>query len=259
VWRASLPAVVLLSGLPVPGLAASSLRIPEPSGFGALEAATLDTSGTPLGPARMALERDPRGRIVVESESGIAGAESVRLYALLDPIEGSAELRLVEQRSQTLDAEGRVLVGLTVDHELGRATCTAKDGAERSLALPRADRVANVPLSLVLLPVARGERERVEFQVLLCRGAPRLLDVSAGRTGRVVATAPGSEAVEIEYRVELGPILARLARPFLPRILFWIDPRSPDPWVAHRMPLFPKGPTVLVVRRDLSPEPFLGE
>lgn len=257
-WRETLLALALGPGLAAPVLAASSLRIPGPSTFGALEGATLDTSGHRLGPARMLIERDPRGRVVVEAESGIEGAESVRLYALLEPKE-DGELRLVEQRSRTLDAAGRLVAGLAVDHERSHATCVDDEGEERRVALPGDDRIANVPLNLVLLPVARGELERLDFQVLLCRGTPRLLDVSAGRTGRVVETGAGALAVEIEYRVELGPLLARLARPFLPRILLWIDPQATDPWVAHRMPLFPRGPTVLVLRHALSPEPFLAD
>jgi len=113
-------------------------------------------------------------------------------------------------------------------------------------------------MNLLLLPLARRDVEELRFQALICRGGLRLLDVSARRTGRIVRPAAGTEAVEIEYRIELNPILARIARPFLPRILFWIDPgAAPNPWVAHQMPLFPKGPTVFVVRRELAPEPFL--
>jgi hypothetical protein len=203
------------------------------------------------------MARDPRGRVVVESESAIDGHESVRLYALLEPAEEGGTLRPVEQRSRTLDPSGELLSEMTVDHESGRATCATRDG-EATLALPEGDRVANVPISLLLLPLARGETEAVEFQAVVCRDEPRLLEVTARRTGRVVRPAAGTEAVEIEYTVELNPILARIAGPFLPRILFWLDPAAArDPWVAHQMPLFPKGPTVFVVRRELAPDAFL--
>jgi hypothetical protein len=201
--------------------------------------------------------RDPLGRVVLESESTIEGQESVQLHALLEPAEEDGALRPLEQRSRTLAADGTLLAEMAIDHASGRASCIS-DGLAESIALPEIDRVANVPISLLLLPLARGQVEALSFQALVCRGEPRLLDVSARRTGRVVRPEVGTEAVEIEYAVELNPILARIARPFLPRILFWIDPgAAPDPWVAHQMPLYPKGPTVFVVRRELAPEPFL--
>jgi hypothetical protein len=237
--------------------AASSLRLPEPTVFGELSAATLDPEGVPLGPARFVVARDPLGRVVLESESAIEGQESVRLYALLEPAEPGGALRPIEQRARTLGPDGGLLAEMAIDHESGRASC-ASEGSEEVIALPEGDRVANVPINLLLLPLARGEVEELEFQALVCRGGPRLLDVSARRTGRVVRPDAGTEAIEIEYAVELNPILASIARPFLPRILFWIDPgAAPDPWVAHQMPLYPKGPTVFVVRRELAPEAFL--
>jgi hypothetical protein len=251
---AAVALVCLLGGAGAAG-AASSLRLLEPAVFGELSGATLDEEGAPLGTARLMMARDPIGRVVVETESAIEGGESVWLYALLEPEAGA--LRPVEQRSRTLDPSGKLLFEMTVDHESGRASCATPDG-EQTIALPAGDRVANVPISLLLLPLARGETEALEFQAVVCRDEPRLLEVSARRTGRVVHPGAGTEAVEIEYRVELNPILARIARPFLPRILFWIDPAAPaDPWVAHQMPLFPKGPTVFVVRRELAPDVFL--
>ncbi len=79
------------------------------------------------------------------------------------------------------------------------------------------------------------------------------------RTGRIVRPGDGKQAVEIEYRVRLNPILAAIARPFLPRILFWIDPAASGPSLAQQSPLFPKGPTVFVVRRGIAPGPFLAD
>lgn len=237
--------------------AASSLRLPEPEVYGELRASTHDPAGVPLGPAHLRVARGPRGRVVLESGSSIAGQESVLLSALLEPAESGSALRLVEQRSRTLDADGALLVEMAIDHESGLARCTS-GGRQETIALPEGDRVANVAMNLLLLPLARRDVEELRFQALVCRGEPQLVDVSARRTGRIVRPAAGTEAIEIEYRVELNPILARIAQPFLPRILFWIDPgAAPDPWVAHQMPLFPKGPTVFVVRRELAPEAFL--
>jgi hypothetical protein len=257
VWFAAVVAIAALLGLGGPVRAASSLRLPEPPGFGEVDSATLDPDGIPLGPSHVKLERDPAGWVLLQSESAIAGGESVRLSALLEPMPGDGRLRLVEQHSRAVDRDGALLLDMAIDHAARRATCTTPLG-RRTLELPQADRVANVPINLLLLPLARGEVERIEFQALLCRGEPRLLDVSARRTGRIVVSAGGGAAVEIEYEVQLGALLAQIARPFLPRILFWIDPAaSPDPLVAHQMPLYPKGPTVLVVRRELAPELFL--
>jgi len=257
VWRVAVVALAGLLGLGGPARAASSLRLPEPPGFGEVDSATLDLDGIPLGPSHVKLERDPAGWVRIQSESAIAGGESVQLSALLEPMPGDGTLRLVEQRTRAVDRDGALLLEMMIDHVTRRATCTTPAG-RRMIELPRWDRVANVPINLLLLPLARGEVERLEFQALVCRGEPRLLDVCARPTGRIVHSARGGAAVEIEYEVQLGALLAQIARPFLPRILFWVDPSAtPDPLVAHQMPLYPKGPTVLVVRRELAPELFL--
>ena len=257
VWRAAVVALAGVLGVALPAPGASSLRLSEPPGFGEVESATLDTEGIPLGPARVTLRRDPAGRVLLESQSTIVGGDSVRLSALLEPLADGA-LRLVEQRSVAVDREGVLLVDMEIDHVTRRATCVTPDG-RKTLELPQADRVANVPINLLLLPLARGEVERLAFQALVCRGGDaRLVDISARRTGRVVRSPRGGSAVEIEYEVQLGALLASLARPFLPRMLFWIDPAAaPDPLVAQQLPLYPKGPTVLVVRRELPPDLFL--
>jgi hypothetical protein len=63
----------------------------------------------------------------------------------------------------------------------------------------------------------------------------------------------GDRVVEIRYSLDFGPILSRLAAPFMPQLSFWFDENSPGEWVGHRLPLFSKGPTVLVVRSGFSP------
>ena len=258
VWRAAVFAVAAgVLGLAGPAPGASSLLLSEPPGFGEVESATLDPEGIPLGPSRVALSRDPAGRVRLESQSTIVGGDSVRVSALLEPLAGGA-LRLVEQRSLAVDHQGVLLLDMTIDHVTRQATCVTPEGREM-IELPQADRVANVPINLLLLPLARGEVEGLAFQALVCRGrTPRLVDVWARRTGHVVHSAHGGSAVEIEYEVRLGALLASLARPFLPRMLFWIDPEAaPDPLVAQQLPLYPTGPTVLVVRRELPPDLFL--
>jgi len=255
--RAAVALLCLLGGVG-PAQAASSLRFPVPTQLGEFEGETLDPEGAPLGPARVALARDPEGRIVVEGLRGIAGHEMVHFWALLEPVGGGEELRLVRQRSQVLDPRGAVRVETAIDHEASQGTCTI-EGRQETVELPADDRVANVTIDLLLAPVARGELDEIDFQALFCSVGPRLLDVSARRTGRVVRPSEGTQAVEIEYEVRLNPILARLARPFLPRILFWIDPAVSGPSLAQQVPLFPRGPTIFVVRRGIPPGPFLAD
>jgi hypothetical protein len=239
-----------------PAHAASSLRFPVPTQFGEFEGETLDPEGVPLGPARIAVERDPHGRIVLEGERGIAGQATVRFYALFEPVEGSDALQLILQRSRTLDPSGATVAETAIDHASSQATCTV-DGRQQTMPLPEQDRVANVPIDMLLAPIARGELDELDFQALVCSHGFRLVDVSARRTGRIVRPSEGTQAVEIEYEVRLNPILARIARPFLPRILFWIDPAASGPSLAQRLPLFPTGPTIFVVRRGIAPGPFL--
>ena len=236
--------------------AASSLRFPVPTEWGEFEGETLDPEGAPLGPARVAFARDAQGRIAVEGLRGIAGRETVHFSALLESVDGGAALRLLHQRSRILDPQGSLRVETAIDHEASQGTCTTEGGQE-TVELPAQDRVANVMVELLLAPVARGELDAIDFQALFCSVGSRLLDVSARRTGRVVRSSGETRAVEIVYEVRLNPILARLARPFLPRILFWIDPSAAGPSLAQRVPLYPTGPTVVVVRRGIAPGPFL--
>jgi len=251
-------ALLCLFGGADPAHASSALRFPLPTEFGVFEGETLDPDGTLLGPARIAVTRDPRGRVVVEGERGIAGRESVSFTAVLEPVGSGDALRLVSQHSRMFDSRGTELAETSIDHESSQATCSVGERQE-TIELPQEDRVANVTIDLLLAPLARGEQEEIDFQAFFCSIGSRLLDVSARRTGRIVRPGDGTQAVEIEYRVRLNPILAAIARPFLPRILFWIDPAVSGPSLAQQTPLFPKGPTVFVVRRGIAPGPFLAE
>lgn len=255
--RAALALLTLLGGVD-PAEAASSLRFPVPVQLGEFAGETLDPEGAPLGPARVALARDPHGRIAVEGLRGIAGGEMVRFTALLEPVDGGEALRLVRQRSSVLEPDGAVRVETAIDHEASQATCTM-EGRQETVELPAQDRIANVTVELLLAPIARGEQNEIGFQALFCSLGPQLLEVTARRTGRVVRPSRETQAVEIEYEVRLNPVLARLARPFLPRILFWVDPAVSGPSLAQQVPLFPKGPTIFVVRRGIPPALFLAD
>ena len=254
--RAALVLLGLL-GAADPAGAASALRFPLPSAFGEFHGETLDPEGAPLGPSRIALVLRPDGRVVVEGRRGIDGREAVSFVAELEPV-GEGELRLVSQRSRLFDASGAQIAETVIDHTSSQATCNV-GGRQETIDLPAPDRVANVMVDLLLAPLARGELDEIDFQALFCSVGSRLLDVSVRRTGRIVHPSEGTQAVEIEYQVRLSPVLAALARPFLPRILFWIDPAESGPSLAQQTPLFPQGPTVVVVRRGVAPGPFLAD
>ena len=49
------------------------------------------------------------------------------------------------------------------------------------------------------------------------------------------------------YEPDLG-FVSTLAGDWLPKLSFWFDPRATNPWVGHRVPLYSKGPEVLVIR-----------
>jgi len=120
--------------------------------------------------------------------------------------------------------------------------------------VPEWDRVANVPLDLLFLPLARGEAERVSFQFVLCRGGPRVYDAVAEVVKVTDAGPAGREhVVEVRYQIDFGPMLTKLVAPFLPTLSVWLDAARPIPWLGHRVPLFSKGPTVVVTRTGFDP------
>ena len=49
-----------------------------------------------------------------------------------------------------------------------------------------------------------------------------------------------------------------VAQNFIPKLSFWFDPEAPHRWMAHRLPLYGKGPEVFVVR-DGVPTDWLGD
>ena len=61
-----------LAGLAGVVRAESSLRLPYPSHFGAIPAATFDTDGKRVGAADVRIERLENGNVRIASESGVA-------------------------------------------------------------------------------------------------------------------------------------------------------------------------------------------
>ena len=234
------------------GWAESSLRLPLPDFFGDIIADTYNEDGLRVGDAQLHMLKKQDGLVEFVASSGIEGAERTIATARLDQPEGEASLRPVYQSSRSFDALGNALGLLAVDHERQEAICThPSTGEEERIPLPSGDRVANVPLNLLFLPLVRGEAEVIDFQFVLCRFGARLLDARATVAER--RTEGGEEYVEIRYSLNLGSFLNRLAAPFLPRLSVWFDSQEPGSWVGHRMPLFSKGPTVVVMRSGITP------
>jgi hypothetical protein len=257
-WRGA--AVILLASLAALEAAAESdVILPLPKMFGEIPAETWDESGHRVGAATMAVTRRPDGLVELTGISGIDGSAGTRATAVLEVIEGGNGLRLLSQRSQSTDESGRSLGVLSIDHSKGTATCgvpAGSDDAPTIVELPAEDRVVNVPLNLLFHQLVTGKSEEVSFQILLCRFGARLVPAMAH-----VVTPPGAGGkglLEVEYNVDFG-MLSSLAAPFLPKLSFWFDPDSPGSWIAHRMPLFSKGPTVLVVRSGFTPAQLEGE
>ena len=243
---------------PLPAGAASALRVPRDLAFGDLAASTYDEAGQRVGPASMRVEDVGDGRVRIEAISGFHEAEQTIVSALLEPTPDGVALRPVWQESRSLNADGEPLGVLRVDHVRGEGTCTPSDGSEpERVALPEGDRVANVVVSQMLGPLVAARKGSFDFAILICRPDARVLSARAA----VVDTAPsgaGDELVEVETAVELGPILGSLLGPFLPRVSMWFDPKATTSWIGQRMPLFAKGPTVLVLRSGVAPARVLG-
>jgi hypothetical protein len=241
--------------------AGSDLLLPMPVSFGVVPASTYDEHGRRVGDAHLAVERMPDGRVRMLAESGIEGSARNVVSAMLEPANGGTALRLLEQSSRSFDSSGAPLGEMRIDHVAAQGRCTPPNGdaAPPALPLPALDRVANIPVNLLLLPIAKGERDRIDFQLMLCRGGPRLVEATAQVARRVHTEDGPRDIVEIQYDVDLGPaLISSMLRAFVPRVAVWFDPTHPDGWLAHRMPLYAQGPTVMVVRTGVAPE-WLGD
>lgn len=218
--------------------------LPEPEEIAVVSAATFDSSGRRLGGATLSTERDEAGLVRVRISASLDAGGRMAASAELGPAPGG--LRLLREEVQSYGADDRPFPLLTIDHVTGVATCTPAPGTSghfERLDLPPDERVANVPLHLLFRPLAQGEARRIDFQMFLCRNGARLLDFRA----EVAAKDEDGRVVAVRYRPDLGP-LGWLVGALVPRLGFWFDARAGGRYVGHRMPLFPGGPDVLVVR-----------
>jgi hypothetical protein len=258
VWKG--PALLLAAGVlaAATARAESGLLMDYPDFFGAIPASTYDVHRKQVGTARLVIEKLESGNVRMSSESGFTGGAHTIVNAELTPVNGGRKLRPLLQQSRSFDDGGKPLGVLSVDHRRAMASCAKPDGGlVEEMALPPQDRVANVPLNLFFLPLVRREIEEISFQLFMCGGGARFVDFVAN-------LAPGSQngksrhnVVEVRYGPDFG-FAALVARSFVPKLSFWFDPRTPHRWMAHRLPLYGKGPEVFVVRNGV-PTSWFGD
>jgi hypothetical protein len=260
--RATILAASALLVAALPASAGSALRLAYPQSFSTIPAATYDVEGGRVGGAHLVVERLDDGVVQMATETGFDGGPRTVLTAALAPVDDGAALRPLWQESRTFEADGTPLGLLRLDHERRVASCVPgpelDPGRAIELPLPDPDRVANVPLNLLFLPLVSGASDHVDFQFFLCRGGARLIDFRARVAERRNGGPGGRNLVEIRYGPDFGSFGSLLAQAVLPRLSIWFDPRARQPWLGHRVPLYSEGPEVLVVRDGIPPD-WLGE
>ncbi len=236
-----------------PATAASALRLPYPTEIGRIPGSTYDERGERVGDAHLVIERLESGNLRMVAQSGFDRGIRNVASAELAPIDDGSFLILLTEQSQTFMADGRSRDILLIDHREGIASCQSpehKGGGVKTIELPADDRVANVPMNLLFRPLVQGEAESVSFQLFVCSGGPRLWDFKAKVARR--SNGNGSrQVVEVRYYPDLGVLLSAFARFSMPRLSFWFD-ADDDGYLGHRLPLFTRGPNVMVVRDGVS-------
>ena len=278
----------VLGFLPGVGSAESQVVFRVPGEFGDVGATTFDENGRAVGTSSFAIESKENGTTQMTVKMAIDGGGQNLSLATLAPIAGAAEgapdgmLRLVEQRSQATRADGVSLDLLVIDHVKGRISCyppelkltnpdepsdeTRTEDTTTALAppdlsrhtprtgkhveLPEDDRVVNVPMQLLFLPLVNGTIRKLNFQIATCDDGPvvhRMIAVRGPRTRR-----SKREVIEIRYGPDFGETVAWFASRLLPSFSFWFDARDGS-YLGHRMPLHRKGPEILLVRQGFRP------
>jgi len=249
--------LVVCLAVPIPSaLASSALVLPYPPDMGTVPAVTFDVEGRPIGRSEFSMRKEADGHYSLTVTMRISDGAQNRIEAVLQPLEPEQDgLRVLIERSQSFSADGSPMTLLVIDHEAGFASCTppgVSPEASPRLALPADDRVLNVPMHLLLLPLARGEVERIRFQLFVCRGGARLYDFIALRGGPT-REIEGRRIVEVRYGPDLGRMMSWVASRMLPRLSFWFDEHADGAYMAHRMPIYSKGPDILVAREGIGP------
>jgi hypothetical protein len=226
--------------------AESAFEFSYPHDFGRIPAATYDARGTRIGDANVAIETLEDGGLRMTSLSSSREGARTIATAWFAPVEATRTVRLVRQESSSLDAGGRALGHLVVDHEARVGTCTnPEDDTAQQVELPSRDRVVNVPMNLLFLPLVRGEAQTLEFQLFLCRDGARVMNFEAWvKKNKRASERP----IEVRYAPDFGAVVSMIARNFAPRLSFWFNANEPHEWMGHRLPLYSGGPEVLVIR-----------
>jgi len=250
-------ALALACGLLAAATAAaeSDLLLDLPESFGTVDAATFDVNRKRVGDAHLVMERIDGGNVQLISQSGFTGGAHTVITAIFEPAARSGKLRPLRQESRSFDHAGNPLGRLLIDHAEGAARCFDPQGVQSAeLEIPADDRVANTALSLLFLPLVRNELQEIEFQLFFCGLGTRFVPFTANR---VATNGKRPNAIEVRYGPDFG-FATMVASSFVPRLSFWFDPATPHRWLAHRLPLYGKGPEVFVVRKGVPPR-WLGD
>lgn len=228
-----------------------------PDRFGSVPATSYDANGRPNGLAQLSMVHAGDGAVRVGVHVVLDDGIHANLRATLEP-RAHNMLQLIRERAEVLGPQGARISQMQIDHRHGWARCTGADGKTDAVALPHPDRVANIPMNLLFRPLVDGQKQQVNFQTLLCGDPARIINTQAILTQNMPRLFQGHRLVEIRYRFDLGPVLSMLARPFLKHVTFWFEPAAPVPWVAHRIPLYAQGPTIMIMRNALRPADLFG-
>jgi hypothetical protein len=106
-------------------------------------------------------------------------------------------------------------------------------------------------MSLLFLPIVRGQATDITYQSFLCRGGARLMDFVA-KKGENLEAQGKRQIVEISFGPDLGWMISRFASLVVPKLRFWFDAANHGDYLAHRMPLYGGGPEVVVMRDGVS-------
>lgn len=248
-------AICLLLAAAGSARAESALRLPYPEVFGTIPASTYDEDHQRIGGAHLVVENVDDTRVRLLIESGIDGGARTVATAELEIVDDGRFLKLLTEESRSFDEKGIPMGVLSIDHENEIASCNKPEGddmATEHLTLPKQDRVANVPLSLLFQPLIDGTTDEVTFQLLLCRFGARLIDIGAHVVPRDGGENGEDPIVEVEYRPDFGRFVSLAMKRWMPKLSIWFDRRVSNPWIAHRIPLYSKGPEVFVIRDGVS-------
>ena len=265
-------------GTPPSAFAESALTLDVPAEVSEVAATTFDEDGEAVGQSHFAIGEESNGRLRMQVSMAIEGGGTNYSEAVLAPVTGALvgrsgsalSHRIIEERSQATSASGQKFPLLVVDHLRGRVSCYANgildehagQDARQKLSesevasgqhveIDENDRVVNVPMQYLFLPLVRGEIDSLSFQIATCPGDEPVIHNMIAVRGRSF-TKDGRKIIKVEYGPDFGKAVAWLASRVLPSFSFWFEAESGE-YLGHRMPLHRKGPEITLVRTGLTP------